>query len=131
MNIDRFFEVSPVIQAHAAVAIFAFIIGAALMVAPKGSLPHRSAGILFVVLMIVVAITAFFIRGLDGENFSIIHVFVPLTLFTAGQVVFFAIRRNRKGHRGAARGLFFGALLIPGLFAFSPGRLMHAVVFGG
>jgi len=130
MNIDRFLEVSPVIQAHAAAAILAFIIGAALMWAPKGSLPHRSAGVIFVALMIVVAITAFFIRGINGDNFSFIHLFVPLTLFACGEVLVFAYLRNRRGHRRATLGLFFGALLIPGLLSFAPGRLMHVVVFG-
>ncbi|MCP1731003.1 putative membrane protein [Bradyrhizobium elkanii] len=27
-------------------------------------------------------------------------------------------------------GIFFGALLIAGLFTLMPGRIMHAVVFG-
>jgi uncharacterized membrane protein len=27
-------------------------------------------------------------------------------------------------------GLFFGGLVFAGIFAFLPGRLMHAVVFG-
>jgi uncharacterized membrane protein len=28
-------------------------------------------------------------------------------------------------------GLFFGALVVAGIFTFLPGRIMHAVVFGG
>jgi uncharacterized membrane protein len=28
-------------------------------------------------------------------------------------------------------GMFFGALVIAGLFTFVPGRIMHAVLFGG
>lgn len=131
MNIDVFFYVSPLVQAHAAAAVVAFLIGAALMLAPKGTLPHRSAGIFFLGLMIVVAVTAFFIRGLNGDNFSFIHLFVPVTLFAVGEVIVFAALRNRRGHQRATMGLFFGALLIPGLFAFAPGRLMHMAVFGG
>jgi uncharacterized membrane protein len=33
--------------------------------------------------------------------------------------------------RRAMLGLFFGALVIAGLFTFVSGRIMHAVVFGG
>jgi uncharacterized membrane protein len=29
------------------------------------------------------------------------------------------------------QGPFFGALIIAGLFTFGPGRIVHAVVFGG
>jgi uncharacterized membrane protein len=28
-------------------------------------------------------------------------------------------------------GLFFGAPVVAGIFTFLPGRIMHAVVFGG
>jgi uncharacterized membrane protein len=33
-------------------------------------------------------------------------------------------------HRRAMLGLFFGALVMAGIFTFMPGRIMHAVVFG-
>jgi uncharacterized membrane protein len=36
-----------------------------------------------------------------------------------------------RAHRSAMLGLFLGALVIAGLFTLVPGRIMHAVVFGG
>ena len=42
-----------------------------------------------------------------------------------------AMQGDRERHRQTVRGLFFGALLIPGLFAFIPGRLMYAVFLAG
>jgi uncharacterized membrane protein len=37
---------------------------------------------------------------------------------------------NIKAHQRSMRGLYVGGLLIAGTLAFTPGRIMHAVVFG-
>jgi uncharacterized membrane protein len=40
-------------------------------------------------------------------------------------------RRHRvEKHRKAMIAIFVGALVVPGLFTFWPGRIMHAVLFG-
>jgi uncharacterized membrane protein len=40
-------------------------------------------------------------------------------------------RRHRVAHhRFAMISIFFGGLVIAGLFTFVPGRIMHAVAFG-
>ena len=44
--------------------------------------------------------------------------------------VLHARRHNVSGHRKAMTSIFFGALVVAGLFTFLPGRIMHAVVFG-
>jgi uncharacterized membrane protein len=41
-----------------------------------------------------------------------------------------AHRHEVERHRRTMIGLFFGALVIAGLFTLWPGRIMHAVVFG-
>jgi uncharacterized membrane protein len=41
-----------------------------------------------------------------------------------------ARRHNVRSHKFTMIGIFFGALVIAGLFTFVPGRIMHAVVFG-
>ena len=42
-----------------------------------------------------------------------------------------ARRHNVLRHRRAMLGIFLGALVVAGLFTLLPGRIMHAVVFGG
>jgi uncharacterized membrane protein len=42
-----------------------------------------------------------------------------------------AHRHDVNSHRRAMLGLFFGALVIAGVFTLLPGRIMHAVLFGG
>ncbi|MGE0719502.1 MAG: hypothetical protein AB7P02_28935, partial [Alphaproteobacteria bacterium] len=51
-----------VIQLHAWAAMGAFALGLVQLVAPKGTLPHRTLGWIWVVLMAVVAVSAFFIH---------------------------------------------------------------------
>jgi uncharacterized membrane protein len=131
MNFDAFFAAPLVVQSHVFCALGALVIGAVQLTAPKGNLPHRTLGIAFVVLMAGAAISAIFIREINGGNFSFVHLFVPLTLIGIYRLVLAARRRDRTGHGRQALAAFFAALLIPGLFAFLPGRLMHTVFLGG
>jgi len=131
MNTEAFLTAPWVIQLHAASALGALLIGSIQMAAPKGNLPHRTLGIIFVLLMAGAAISAIFIRQINGGNFSFVHIFVPLTIIGIFRLVLSARRRDRSRHRAQVQGLFYGALIIPGLLSFIPGRLMHTVVLAG
>ena len=120
-----------VIQLHAGTAIGALVLGTVQMFAPKGTIPHRTVGYVWAALMVTTAISAIFIRQINGGSFSFIHIFVPLTLMSVYGMIASARRGVINKHRNAVYGAFFGALIVPGLFAFMPGRLMHVVFFGG
>lgn len=131
MHLDIFFEVPLVIQIHALAALAALLLGAGLLLGPKGTLPHRSLGMIWALLMAVAAISAIFIRQLNDGSFSPIHIFVPLTLGGLAGLAYSLRRGAPKGaHKKRVLSLYFAALVVPGLFAFIPGRLMHIVVFG-
>jgi uncharacterized membrane protein len=55
---------SPAIQVHAFAAMTAFALGLVQLAAPKGTLPHRMLGGIWVAIMFVVAISSFFIHQL-------------------------------------------------------------------
>ena len=120
-----------VIQLHAGTAIGALLLGTVQMFAPKGTIPHRTVGYVWAVLMVTTAISAIFIRQINGGSFSFIHIFVPLTLMSVYGMIANARRGLINKHKNAVYGAFFGALIVPGLFAFMPGRLMHVIFFGG
>jgi membrane associated rhomboid family serine protease len=42
-----------------------------------------------------------------------------------------ARRGDTRLHKRIAAGLYFGGIVLAGLFTFVPGRIMHAVVFTG
>jgi uncharacterized membrane protein len=125
-------QASSSIQLHAFAAMGAFVLGAVQLAAPKGTLPHRVVGSIWVLLMLVVGISAFFIHELRiWGPWSPIHLLAIFTLVMLPVAVWQAHRHAVAQHRRAMLGLFFGALVIAGLFTFIPGRIMHAVIFGG
>jgi uncharacterized membrane protein len=122
---------APEIQLHAFAALAAFALGALQLAAPKGTLPHRTIGWTWVVLMVIVAATSFWIHELRVWGpWSPIHLLGVFTLVTLPLAVVHARRHRVELHRDAMIAIFVGALVIAGLFTLMPGRVMHAVAFG-
>jgi len=132
MSLAPLLEAEPVIQIHAFAAMGAFALGVVQLAAPKGTLPHRTIGWIWVILMAVIALSSFFIHGIKLVGpFSPIHLLSIFTLIMLPLAVLGARRHHVKKHRSAMIAIFVGALVIAGAFTFVPGRIMHAVAFGG
>lgn len=129
MNPEYFTQASLAIQIHMLVAVGAFFLGAYVLMRRKGTRAHKIAGRVFALLMIATATTAIFIRTSPSGNFSWIHIFVPITFIGLYQVVSSIRKGDVKRHRRHVLNLYFAALLIPGLFAFMPGRTMWMMFF--
>jgi uncharacterized membrane protein len=122
---------SSIIQIHAFAAMATFAIGLVQLTAPKGTIPHRLIGWSWVLLMLTVAISSFFIHIIRlWGAWSPIHLLSILVLVSLPLAVFHARRHEVRRHRNAMTTLFMGALVIAGIFTFLPGRIMHAVAFG-
>ncbi|HZO44490.1 MAG TPA: DUF2306 domain-containing protein [Xanthobacteraceae bacterium] len=131
MTLQPLLDASPAIQVHAFAAMAAFALGFVQLAAPKGTLPHRTMGYLWVTLMIVICVTSFWIQDLRVWGpWSPIHLLSIFTLVTLPFAILHARRHRVSQHRNAMIMMFAGALLIAGLFTFVPGRIMHAVVLG-
>jgi uncharacterized membrane protein len=131
MTLRPLLDAAPSIQFHAFAAMAAFALGLVQLSAPKGTLPHRTVGWVWVVLMLIVCITSFWIHDLRVWGpWSPIHLLSIFTLVMLPVAVLHARRHNVDSHRKAMTGIFVGALVIAGLFTFLPGRIMHAVAFG-
>jgi uncharacterized membrane protein len=132
MTLTPLLDASPAIQIHAFAAMAAFALGVVQFAAPKGTLPHRTIGFIWVALMVVVSIGAFFIHTIRLWGlFSPIHLLAVFTLIVLPVALWRAHRHDVRSHQRAMLGLFGGALVIAGLLTFLPGRIMHAVAFGG
>jgi uncharacterized membrane protein len=130
MNISAVTEASPAIQIHLAAAMVALVLGCLMWARKKGTRSHKMIGRAFVLCMLLAAFSAIFIRTINDGSFSLIHLFVPITFIGSWQVVS-SIRAGKiKSHKKHVRNLFFFALLIPGAFAFMPGRTMWMLFFG-
>ncbi len=131
MTLAPLLTASPAIQLHAAAATAAFLLGLVQFTAPKGTLPHRTLGWIWVALMAIVSVTAFFIHELRlWGPWSPIHLIAIAVLILLPWGVWRARNHRVAGHRMTMIGIFIGGLIIAGLFTFVPGRIMHAAMFG-
>jgi uncharacterized membrane protein len=131
MTLAPLLSASTAIQFHAFAATTAFGLGVVQLAAPKGTLPHRTIGWIWVTLMLVASVSALFIHEIKlWGSWSPIHLLAIFTLVMLPIAVWHAHRHKVQTHRNSMVGLFVGALVIAGVFTFLPGRIMHAVVFG-
>jgi uncharacterized membrane protein len=132
MSLAPLLDATPAIQLHAFAAMTAFTLGIVQLSAPKGTLPHRTIGWMWVTLMAIVGLSSFWIHEIRLWGiWSPIHL---LSIFTLGMLplaVWAAHRHAVDHHRHAMITLFVGALAIAGLFTLVPGRIMYKVLFGG
>ncbi len=131
MTLDPLLTAPLLVQLHAAAAAAAFVLGLVQFAAPKGTLPHRRLGWVWVGLMAVVALTSFGIREVAGPGqLSWIHLLSILTLVML-PVAIMAVRRGRvAAHKWTMVWLFIGGLVIAGGFTFIPPRVLGRAVFG-
>jgi uncharacterized membrane protein len=132
VSLEPLLRAPPEIQLHAFVAMAAFVLGVVQLAAPKGTVPHRIFGWIWVLLLLTISASSFLIHGNSyrlWRTWSPIHilsVFTPLMLL-AGVL---AARRHRvRAHGITMISIFAGALVIAGIFTLVPGRIMHEVVF--
>lgn len=131
MTLEPLLNASPAIQLHVLAVVPAAVIGGIMLLRRKGTPAHRIAGRVWVVLMLLAALSSFFIHTIRlWGPFSPIHLLSVLTLVGAFAVVWTARRRDFISHQRAVKSLYFGAIGIAGAFSFLPGRIMHEVVFG-
>ena len=131
MNLAPLLDATPPIPLHAVAAMSAFVLGVVQLAAPKGTLPHRTIGWIWVCLIVSVAVSSFWIHQsrLIGP-WSPIHGLSIFTLLIVPVGVWMAHRHRVADHRRIMIFTFSGALVIAGLFTLVPGRIMHTVVFG-
>jgi uncharacterized membrane protein len=121
---------SPVIQIHLYAALAALLVGAYLLTGRKGVMLHRVLGWGWVLLMIGAAVSSLFIRELNRGSFSFVHLLAGWTLIVAPLGLYFARSHQVLKHRKTMTGLFIGGLVIAGLLAFLPGRLLWRMFLG-
>jgi uncharacterized membrane protein len=126
----RIASAGPVIQLHLAGVAVALLIGVVLLVGVKGTLVHRVLGWSWVLAMMTAAVSSLFIRMINHGHFSFIHLISGWTILALPMGVAFARRHKVKLHARMMTGLFTGGLILAGLFAFIPGRLMWELFFG-
>ncbi|TGQ17692.1 MULTISPECIES: DUF2306 domain-containing protein [unclassified Mesorhizobium] len=131
MSLGPLLSAPPPIPWHAFAAFAALAIGGAQLALPKGNVRHRVLGYAWVALMLVIAISSFWIQQIRLVGpFSPIHLLSILVLVTVPLAVWHARNHRVAKHRKVMISLYFFALIGAGVFTLLPGRIMHAVVLG-
>ena len=131
MSLAPLLDAAPAIPLHAFAAMAAFVLGLVQFAAPKGTLPHRTIGWIWVGLMALVAASSFWIHQIRLVGpFSPIHLLSIFTLLMLPLAVWRAHTHRVVAHRWSMIFIFTGALVVAGLFTLLPGRIMHSVFFG-
>lgn len=100
MSLAPLLDAAPAIPLHAFAAMAAFVLGLVQFAAPKGTLPHRTIGWIWVALMAVVAASSFWIHQIRLVGpFSPIHLLSIFTLVMLPLAVWRARTHRVADHR--------------------------------
>ena len=125
------FDQTHPIPLHAIMAMIAIILGGIQLSMKKGGAIHKLLGRIWVGLMLIVAITSFFIHEIRlWGAYSPIHLLSLWTIFILGVGIYYARVGNIKRHKQVMITLYFFALILTGFFTLMPGRVMHQILIG-
>jgi uncharacterized membrane protein len=124
----RHIAISTALTIHLATVLPALPLGAYILLRRKGDRFHRLLGRIWAGLMVTTAISSFWLQ--DSGRLSFIHIFSVATLVSVPLAIFWIRRGDVERHRRSITNLYIG-LVVAGLFAFMPGRMLAGWLFGG
>jgi uncharacterized membrane protein len=113
---------------HLICALVALPLGALVLWGRKGTPRHKLLGRIWAVLMLVVAISSYWLRTLSG-GFSFIHLLSVLTLVSIPLGIYQVRQGKFTAHLRTMRGVYIG-LVVAGVFAMAPDRTLGELLFG-
>jgi uncharacterized membrane protein len=136
MTLEPLLHAPPAVQFHVATVVPAAILGTwQIFFSRKGSPLHRAVGYVYMALMTVTALSTLWVHRIMPHGpfwgFSPIHLLIPLVFFGFYNAIAGARAHDIRRHRTAMLAVYIGAIAVAGAFTFMPGRIMHAVAFGG
>ena len=118
------------LQIHLLFAILAVIICMINLAERKGSIHHKMIGWIWVISILFVAISSFWITELNHGKFSFIHILTIWTLTSLTLAILYIKRKNVRGHAVFIIVTMIG-LIVVGILALLPGRFLSHVVHYG
>jgi uncharacterized membrane protein len=101
--------VTPLIATHAFAALTSLLLGGwQLFFSTKGSHLHRVIGRAWIVLMLYVSVSSFWITELRPGRFSLLHILSVVTIVSVSLGVWQVRRGNVRGHIGNLMGSYIG-----------------------
>lgn len=127
---EPYFDAPTHIQIHAAAATIALGIGPFALFSRRRGRVHKTLGYVWVVAMLIVATSAFFIHSFAVIGpFSPIHGFAILAYWSIWTAMRAIYQGRIEVHEQTMRGLYFNGLILAGLANFLPGRITNRTFF--
>ncbi len=123
---------SPLVAVHMTAALCALVIGPVALWARKGSRAHRAAGYAWATLMLITAVSSFFIRDFRLPNvngFTPIHLLILVVFISLTVGLRAMVQGNIQRHRKTMLGAYFGSCVVAGLFTLLPGRYLGQLLW--
>lgn len=119
----------PVIALHMTTALLAVPLGGWLLFRAKGTTAHRLGGRLYVALMLVTAVSSFWITGLAGASWSVLHILSIAAILGLVVAILHARAGRIERHRRAMLSVYISLLVTLG-WAAMPGRSFGNMLWG-
>ena len=125
---------TPIMSAHLFTVLPAALLGAYLMLRPKGTPVHRLLGKVYMILMLTTAALSLLIPAAVGPqlvgHLGLIHILSFVVLFSVPRAYFAARNHNLVHHKIAMIGVYVGGILVAGGFTLAPGRYLNQLLLG-
>lgn len=131
MNFMPLLTAGPAVHIHLTATILALGLGILMLSRRKGTLSHRTLGWIWAGLMLVAAISSFWITGMRHGGFSPIHILSIVVLISVPAAIYAARRKRISTHRRTMLIVFFSGLVLPGLLTLLPMRLLGQLMTEG
>jgi uncharacterized membrane protein len=114
---------------HLAALVPAVAIGVTQLLMTKGTRLHKALGWIWVLAMVVAAVSSFWIMELrKGGGFSVIHLLSVWVLISLACAIWFIRRGNVRAHKRFMVGVLLG-IAGAGLGTLAPGRFVSQLLF--
>lgn len=132
MNLQPFLDASFAVQFHVLTVVPAAFLGGYVLLARKGTARHKLLGRIWMILMVLTAISTLFIHQIRlWGDFSPIHILSVVVIVSCASAIWQIRRGNVRAHKTALISAYIGGIFGAGIFTFWPGRMMNAIFFGG
>lgn len=111
------------IISHILLAVFAVFFGLKNIISKKGDKTHKVIGWIWVLLMLYVSISSFWIKELNDGTYSWIHLLSVWVIVSLALAIYFIKKGKLILHKIFMIGNFIG-LSVAGLFTLFPGRFI-------
>jgi uncharacterized membrane protein len=130
MSLAPLLQASLAIQVHVLAAVIAIVLGVFQFVAPKGTVPHRIAGWIWVVLLSSICISSFFIPAtLYVGPVSVFHALSVYTLYSLAMGVLAARQHKVTDHKSYMVWIYGLSIILSAVIAVLTGGVLQQVFF--